>query len=61
MSRMSRTQCECINVKHSPRCKNTATRRCKRCGDLLCKTCARKHHAHPNTEPIETTQAKPST
>lgn len=56
-TRSNRPRCECINIKHNPgRCTNTATIRCTKtgCGEALCQTCAKKHHAHGRNhqEPI---------
>lgn len=39
-------QCECINVKHTRRCRQTATKVCNICGDRLCGGCATTHHYH---------------
>lgn len=46
-------RCGCINIKHKARCEESAKLRCKVCGDLLCRKCAKQHHAHSEFEDVE--------
>lgn len=45
--------CSCINIKHKAPCREPVKFRCTKCGDHLCRACAKNHHAHAELEKVD--------